>query len=77
MPLLHCLLIYDTCVVNICMENGSWPTCYAFGFARRTGCDNSTVEIVFDFFETKRVEYIILMRSFLEHDFCLINNCKE
>jgi hypothetical protein len=26
MPLLHCLLIYYTCDVNICVENGSWPT---------------------------------------------------
>jgi hypothetical protein len=26
MPLLHCLLIYYTCDVNICVENGSWHT---------------------------------------------------
>jgi hypothetical protein len=26
MPLLHCLLIYYTCDVNICVGNGSWPT---------------------------------------------------
>jgi hypothetical protein len=26
MPLLHCLLIYYTCDINICVENGSWPT---------------------------------------------------
>jgi hypothetical protein len=26
MPLLHCFLIYYTCDVNICVENGSWPT---------------------------------------------------
>jgi hypothetical protein len=39
-PLLHCLLIYYTCDVNICVKSGSWHTCYAFGFARRTGCDN-------------------------------------
>jgi hypothetical protein len=26
MPLLHCLSIYYTCDVNICVENGSWPT---------------------------------------------------
>jgi hypothetical protein len=26
MLLLHCLLIYYTCDVNICVENGSWPT---------------------------------------------------
>jgi hypothetical protein len=25
-PLLHCLLIYYTCDVNICVENGSWHT---------------------------------------------------
>jgi hypothetical protein len=25
-PLLHCLLIYYTCVVNICVENRSWHT---------------------------------------------------
>jgi hypothetical protein len=25
-PLLHCLLIYYTCYVNICVENGSWHT---------------------------------------------------
>jgi hypothetical protein len=25
-PLLHCLLIYYTCNVNICVENGSWHT---------------------------------------------------
>jgi hypothetical protein len=32
MPLLHCLLIYYTCDVNICGENGSWPT-YAMHLA--------------------------------------------
>jgi hypothetical protein len=26
MPLLHCLLIYYTCDVNICVENGLWHT---------------------------------------------------
>jgi hypothetical protein len=26
MPLLHCPLIYYTCDVNICVENGSWHT---------------------------------------------------
>jgi hypothetical protein len=26
MPLLHCFLIYYTCDINICVENGSWPT---------------------------------------------------
>jgi hypothetical protein len=26
MPLLHCLLIYYTCHVNKCVENGSWHT---------------------------------------------------
>jgi hypothetical protein len=26
MPLLHCILIYYTCDVNICVENGSWHT---------------------------------------------------
>jgi hypothetical protein len=26
MPLLHCLLIYYTCDINICVGNGSWPT---------------------------------------------------
>jgi hypothetical protein len=26
MPLLHCLLIYYTRDVNICVENGSWHT---------------------------------------------------
>jgi hypothetical protein len=26
MPLLHCLLIYYTCDVNICVENESWHT---------------------------------------------------
>jgi hypothetical protein len=26
MPLLHCLFIYYTCDVNICVENGSWHT---------------------------------------------------
>jgi hypothetical protein len=26
MPLLHCLLIYYTCDVIICVENGSWHT---------------------------------------------------
>jgi hypothetical protein len=25
-PLLHCLLIYYACDVNICVENGSWHT---------------------------------------------------
>jgi hypothetical protein len=25
-PLLHCLFIYYTCDVNICVENGSWHT---------------------------------------------------
>jgi hypothetical protein len=25
-PLLHCILIYYTCDVNICVENGSWHT---------------------------------------------------
>jgi hypothetical protein len=25
-PLLHCLLIYYTCGINICVENGSWHT---------------------------------------------------
>jgi hypothetical protein len=24
--LLHCLLIYYTCDINICVENGSWHT---------------------------------------------------
>jgi hypothetical protein len=26
MPLMHCLLIYFTCEVNICVENESWHT---------------------------------------------------
>jgi hypothetical protein len=25
-PLLHCLLRYYTCDINICVENGSWHT---------------------------------------------------
>jgi hypothetical protein len=39
-PLFHCLLIYYTCDVNICVENGSWPT-YAMHsiLPPRTGCD--------------------------------------
>jgi hypothetical protein len=43
MPLLHCLLINYTCHVNICVENGSWHTCYAFGVAPKTGCDRSGI----------------------------------
>ena len=26
MSLLHCILIYYTCDINICVENGSWQT---------------------------------------------------
>jgi hypothetical protein len=37
---MHCLLIYYTCDVNICVENGSWHT-YAMHsvLPPRTGCD--------------------------------------
>jgi hypothetical protein len=31
-PLLHCLLIYYTCDINICVENGSWPNMLCIRF---------------------------------------------
>jgi hypothetical protein len=39
-PLLHCLLIYYTCDINICVENGPWHTYDMHSvLPSRTGCD--------------------------------------
>jgi hypothetical protein len=42
-PLLHCLLIYYTCDVNICVEMDPSNICYALGSTPGTGCDISIV----------------------------------